>query len=358
MKNPASKSIIAVSFAVLMAIVLLRTFALSQKDPPGQREEAAKEEAAKTLSSVVTENGEKVIKLSLEAQSRLGLRAAPLEAAREEKEATAPGVVLDVQGLVNLATSYASAQANLHRAENNLTVSQSEYDRLKSLYAKNQNVSQKAFQTGTGMYHNDQNDVQMARQNMDLVTAAVRQSWGNKVGEWVADDPPSLNRILNREDMLVQVTLPPDGPASAPGEVSLELPNQRSVTAKLVSRFPQVDPRIQGPGFLYVTPAQGTLAPGLNVVAHLSYGPRLKGVIVPSSAIIWWQGEPWVYVETASGQFTHKAVQSDHPVAGGFFCATGFKPGEKVVVQGAEQILAIELNPSPQPSSGGEGDDN
>ncbi len=350
MKNSTTRSIFAVAFAMMMAIVLFRTFALSRKDPPAQREGAAKEAATKTPFSVLTENGETVIKPSPEVQARLGIGSAPLEAAREEKEATAPGVVLDVQGLVNLTTSYASARANLHKAENNLTVSQSEYDRLKSLYTKNQNVSQKAFETGAGMFHNDQTDVQMARQNMNMVAAAIRQSWGNKIGEWVADDHPSLNRILDREDVLVQVTLAPDGPVGVPSEVTLELPNQRNVTAKLVSRFPQVDPRIQGASFLYVAPARGMLAPGLDVVAHLSYGPRLKGVIVPSSAVVWWRGEPWVYVETASGEFTRRAVQTGQLVASGFFCATGFTPGEKVVVQGAEQLLGLELSATPQPS--------
>ena len=357
MKNPTYKSIFGAAFAMLMAIVLIRTFASTRRDPPAQ-EEQEKEEATKKPSPLVTENGKTVIKLDSETLKRVGLEAATLEAARERGEVTAPGVVLDVQGLVSLTTNYASAQANLRKAENNLGVSRSEYDRLKTLYAKQQNVSQKAFQTGAGAFHNDQTGVQMARQNIGLVTAALRQSWGNKIAQWVADDPPSLNRILNREDMLVQVTLPPDGPATAPREVSLELPNQRSVAAKLVSRFPQVDPRIQGASFLYVAPAQGMLAPGLNVVAHLAYGPRRKGVIVPPAAVIWWQGKPWAYIETASGEFTRQPLQANHLVAGGFFCTTGFTPGEKVVVRGAEELLAIELNPTPQSSGGEEGDED
>ncbi len=347
MKNPATKSIFAVAFAMLMAIVLLRMFALTRKDPPAQGE-AEKEESTKTPSRVVTENGRTIIKLSSETRKRAGLKAVPLEAGREQEQVSAPGVVLDVQGLVNLTTSYASAQANLRKAENNLSVSQSEYDRLKSLYAKEQNVSQKAFQAGAGVFHNDQTDVQTAQQNIDLVTAALRQSWGHRIAQWVAADPPTLNRILNREDVLVEITLPADGAATAPAELSLELPNQRRVVAKLVSRFPRVDPRIQGASFLYVARAEAMLAPGLNVVAHFRHGPRLKGVIVPSSAVFWWQGEPWVYVETASGEFTREAVQAEHPVTGGFFCTAGFVPGEKVVVRGAEELLAIELNPTPQ----------
>jgi hypothetical protein len=355
MKSQHFLRVLSVAIALVAAIAFVRTFAQARKGQHGAEQKSHAQEESTPL--VRMENGRTVIRLSAQEQSQAGIEAEKLKPAREREQLAVPAVVPGVQSLVTMASSYATAQANLVTAQNKLSVSQPEYQRLKSLYT-NQNVSGKDFQAAEGSFHNDQASVAAARQEVAYQLAALRQNWGNRIAQWVAENPSSLGRVLNRQDVLVQVTLPTEGPATAPGEVSLELPNQGSVTAKLVSRFPQVDPRIQGPGFLYVTSAQGTLAPGLNVVAHLSYGPRLKGVIVPSSAIIWWQGEPWVYVETASGQFTHKAVQSDHPVAGGFFCATGFKPGEKVVVQGAEQILAIELNPSPQPSSGGEGDDN
>jgi hypothetical protein len=358
MRGPISKSIFAAAFAMLMVIVLIRTFAPTRKDPPAQDEEEEKEEATKTPSHVVVENGKAMIKLSPEAQQRLGLKAVPLHAVDERPEVAAPALVLDVQGLVNLTTSYAAALANLRKAENNLSVSQSEYDRLKTLYARQQNVSAKAFQAGAGMLHNDQTDVRTARQNLKYQTASVLQNWGDKIARWVTDDSPSLNRILNRQDMLVQVTLPADGVATAPGEVSLEIPNGVRAPATLVSRFPRIDPRIQGASFLFVARAQGALEPGLNLIAHLPAGPRLVGVVIPSSAVVWWKGEAWVYEQTAASEFTRRMVPTDRPVAGGFFVSQGFSTGDKVVTRGAQQLFAIESSSELPAPSAREGDED
>jgi hypothetical protein len=295
-----------------------------------------------------------VIKLSSETQALVGISVAPLPSAREQQQITAPAVVLSVQDLVSLVTSYAAGQATLRKAENDLSVSRREYERLKNLYTNQQNVSAKTFQAAEGLFHNDQTDVAAARQNLSLQAATLRQNWGDAVAKWVAEDSSNLQRILNRQEVLVQVTVPPGNLSKAPATVSLELPDQRSTTAAFVSAFPRVDPRIQGASFLYATPAQGMIAPGLNLVAHLTYGPRHKGVVVPSSAVIWRQGKAWAYVQTARDEFIRSAVSEDRPVAGGFFVTAGFAVGDKVVTRGAEQLLAIELNPTPQPSAGGE----
>ena len=175
--------------------------------------------------------------------------------------------------------------------------------------------------------------------------AALRQTWGNTIAKRAAGNSPALNRILNREDVLIQVTLPEGGAAAAPGEISLELLNQQRLIAKLVSRFPRVDPRIQGPSFIYVTKQQGELAPGLNLAAHLATGPRLSGVIIPRSAVVWMNGDSWVYLQTASGKFTRVAVSTDRSVAGGFFVSGGFAPGDRVVRTGAQALLSEEFRP-------------
>ena len=353
MKTRQLWRVLSVAIALIAAIAFVRTFAQARKGQPGaERKKQVQEENVPTGVSV--ENGRTVIHLSAEGQSQAGIETASLKSARERKQLAAPAVALDVQSLVKLASSYATAQAHLQTAENNLKVSRPEYDRLKSLYNTQQNVSAKDFQAAEGAFQNDQAGVAAARQDVAYQMAALRQTWGDTIATWAADNSPALNRILNREDVLVQVTLPADGPATAPAELSLELPNQRRVAAKLVSRFPEVDPRIQGPGFLYVTKRQGALAPGLNLVAHIAEGPRLSGVIIPRSAVVWLNGEPWIYVQTGSHEFTRFAVSTDHPNAGGFFVSKGIAPGDRVVRAGAQMLLSAEFHTQTQ--SGGESD--
>lgn len=353
MRNRHLRLVLTLAFAFGAGILLLHAFALTRKDSPDQDEEEQQAKATQTPSRITVRNGETVIQLTAADQSRAGIETETLKAARERAEITAPAAVLDVGSLVNLTSSYSIAQANLRQAENNLKVSEPEYERLKSLYANQQNVSAKAFQAAEGAFRNNQTSVAAARRDVAYQMAALRQSWGNKIAQWVADDPPTLNRILNREDVLVQVTLPPDGPGSVPGQVSLELPNQRRVMAKLVSRFPQVDPRIQGPSFLYFTKQQGALAPGLNLIAHVAVGPRLSGVIIPRSAVVWLNGGSWVYIQTAPTEFTRIAVPVDHRAADGFFVSKGLAAGDRVVRIGAQALLSQEFRSQ---TGGGEED--
>jgi hypothetical protein len=342
MKSKKLWRVFAAAIALMAALALVRTFAQERKAEHNreQKEQAQKEARA---PRVTVEKGRTAIRLSAEEQSQAGIETESLKPARERRKLEVPAMVLDVQGLVNLASSYATAQANLRKAENNLAVSQPEYNRLKSLYTNQQNVSAKAFQAAEGAFQNDQSSVAAARQDGAYQVAALRQRWGNKIAQWVTGDPPILDRILNREDVLVQVTLPAGGPTTAPGELFLELPNHQRVAAQLVSRFPQVDPRIQGPSFLYVTEQQGALAPGLNLVAQVAVGPRLSGVIIPRSAVVWLNGDSWVYIQTKSAEFTRFAVSTDHPAASGFFVSKGLAPGGRVVSTGAQALLSQEF---------------
>lgn len=354
MRSKHLRLALILGFALIAGIVLLRAFAQTRQDPPDQDNEEEQEESTQTPSRVAVRNGKTVIRLSAGDSSRAGIETESLKAARERRDITAPAVVLDVQALVNLAGGYAAGQANLHKAENNLSVSQPEYERLKSLYANQQNVSARSFEAAEGTFNNDQTEVRAARRNLEFQMAALRQSWGDEIAQWAASGGASLDRILNRQDALVQVTMPAGESAAAPAVVWLELPNQRRARAKLISRFPRVDPRIQGASFLYVTPAGSLLAPGLNLLAEVPQGPRVAGVVIPSSAVVWLDGKPWVYVETATNEFARRGVSTSQPTGEGFFVSEGFRPGEQIVSAGAQSLLSEEFRS--QGGGGGEGD--
>ena len=80
----------------------------------------------------------------------------------------------------------------------------------------------------------------------------------------------------------------------------------------------------------------------------------MKGLIVPTSAVVWSEGKAWVYQQTAADHFTRRAVPTDIPVEKGFFVAEGFSPGDKLVTRGAQALLSEELLLHGQ--SGGETD--
>jgi hypothetical protein len=69
----------------------------------------------------------------------------------------------------------------------------------------------------------------------------------------------------------------------------------------------------------------------------------MKGLIVPTPAVVWSEDKAWVYQQTAAERFIRRAVPTDISVEKGFFVAEGFSPGDKLVVQGAQALLSEEL---------------
>lgn len=338
---------------IIFAVILTRSL---MGAPP--RQAAHQTKAATTSPQVTHQNGEVIVHLNRKTQARLGIREAPLKAARERKRMALPAVVLPVAKLASLDSAYDAAGARLQKAEITAKVSHQEYQRLKKLYREQQNVSEKAVQAAAGVYSGDQVDVRLARQDFSLAAAAVRQSWGEAITEWLAHNTGRLRSVLRRDDVLVEMTLPPGASYKAPPSVEFKLPLGGRNFARLVSPVPQLDPRVQGVGYLYITRSRSGLAPGLDLVAHFGVGPLASGVIVPASAVVWLNGDAWAYVAEGPGRFVRRRVATSNAAPGGWFVTQGFQPGGSVVTQDAQQILAVELMAT-HPSLGtGEGDDD
>lgn len=328
--------------ALVMAAILVRTVARVRSETPEEAEEGKKEEAVKTTSRVSIQNGQAVITLDAETQSRAGIAVAPLRPITARQQVTAPAVVLSVLDLVGVRNNYLGAVARLEKARATVDVAQNEYDRLRALYQDSQNASQKALQAAQGVLRSDQADAQAAQQELALEAAAARQGWGDVVAKWIADDAPPLGRVLDQRDFLVQVTQPRDQLSAAPQTILLEVPASGETLAKFVSSFPRIDPRIQGVSFLYVTENRLALAPGLNLVARLSVGAPKRGVLMPRSAVVWWHGSAWVYQQTAPGRFVRCRVPTEAPLANALFVSRGFAAGDQIVIRGAQTLLSEE----------------
>ena len=178
---------------------------------------------------------------------------------------------------------------------------------------------------------------------MNLQESVLRQEWGSVVAKWAVESSLELQHVFDQREVLVQMTMPSGAAFGATKTISLEIPGGTRTEAILVSTFPRVDPRIQGTSFLYVAPAHLGLTPGVNLLAHLSVGSQMKGLIVPTSAVVWSEGKAWAYQQTASERFTRRVVSTDVPVEQGFFVARGFSPGDRVVTQGAQSLLSEEM---------------
>jgi hypothetical protein len=339
------------------------------------RNDPRKEEPARKATSASVQNGETIVTLDKAAQTKSDIIVASLKAIAHRQELRAYGRVLELQGLVNLRknlidarknlvdlrNAYAEANAQVEKAKVNLDVSKNEYERLKALYEDNRNISEKALQAQEGKWRSDEDKARAAQEASDsaekgvkaaedlleVLKDSVRQQWGNVLANWLFEAPPAFRRLIQQEDLLVQITLPSgERIEPIPETVAIEAAPGLSALAKLISPAPRTDPLLQGISYFYLAPAQPTgLLPGMNVIAYMPVGSEVKGVLVPASAVVWWQGKAWAYERKDGGQFARREVPTEDSIAGGYFVSKGFKPGDQIVVRGAQLLLSEEFLP-------------
>ncbi|HUY12707.1 MAG TPA: hypothetical protein VMX16_03620 [Terriglobia bacterium] len=335
------KRLFGAALVLVAASVLIRTIIQSDNAPAQDTDD--KQQAIHVPSRVSVVNGQTMVALDASTQKRLDISVSPLRAVNTRPTKAAAATVLVTQGIVPLRNAYVAVEAQVETAQAQLAVSRQEYGRLKALYAQNQNASKKALEAAEGLLRTDRASLDAAQKQLEIAQWAVEQAWGGAVAGWVAQDSPTLKAVLTQRAVLVEVTLPPGSAFQDPPAVTLSTPNGDTVEASYVSPFPQVDPRIQGVSLLYVARSYPSLEPGMNLAAHLPAGKRLRGVLIPRAAVIWWQGQAWVYEQTAPGRFARRPVSTDEPLQGGYFAAQGFAPGAQVVTRGAQEMLSEEF---------------
>ncbi len=296
---------------------------------------------------VANVNGVPVITLDTATQVQSGISAEPLSGADRQAETSAYGMVLDLQPLMDQRVRYDTARADADAARAALAASQQEYERSRVLYQDNQNISLKTYQTAQATYQADQARADAAGLKVQNIRVEVQQQFGITLERWaLAAHSAEFARLLSRQDVVLRVTLPIDGVDAAPERIEIEANTPQRLPAFLVSPSPQSDPTIQGKAFLYRVAAP--IASGTSVAAYLPASEQTQpGILIPASAIVWYGGQPWAYVQIDSEHFGRYRVAQHTPLQGGFVVSQGFKPGQRVVVSGAQLLLSLELLPPP-----------
>lgn len=301
--------------------------------------------AAPPPTRVTTEGGLTIVTLDETTQTISGIQSESITASKHQVEHLAYGSVLDVQGLNDLSTRYAMAQAESSAAQSAASASGQEYERNASLFKANQSVALKVLQASQVTWNTDKTKLQVASANMQSVRNSALQQFGAPLsGMLGAQDAPLLQRLLNREDMLVRIVLPLGVDFAAPEQIAIESSEHHREPAHLISVSPQVDPSMEGRAYLYR--AAATLPIGSKVIAYLPLPtPASTSLFIPETAILWFGGQPWAYVQIAKDRFTRRPVTDQAPYNNGYLVSTGFESGDRVVVHGAQLLLSEEQRP-------------
>ncbi len=336
------KSIIAGVVLVGIGALLVWTFIEGRKERLMGQE---RERPVMAPSRVQIQDGESIIHIDKDTQIKSGIVLGTPTLISYQEEIKAYGTVLQLQEFFDLHNRYAEARARLRKIRASLTATCKEYERLKALNEDNKNASDKAVQAAETAWRSDVTESRVAQETIRILKVKARQQWGDILTLWLFRGSPSLNRMIQCQDVLIQITLPPDADISLPPETArIQVSDRTFVTARLVSPSPRTDSRIQGVSFFYVAPTITTvILPGMNILAYLPVGPQVQGTVVPSSAVVWREGEAWIYIQNTSEYFARRNISTENPLENGWFLMRGFTPEDQIVVNGTQLLLSEEF---------------
>lgn len=329
--------------------ILILAFVQRRKEPAIEPERLLK-----VPLQVSMQDGERVITLAPDTQEKSGIAVAPLVSVSHQEEISAYGTVLPLQDLIDLWSNYAVARAQVDKTQASLSASRKAYERLKSLHTTNQNISDKALQADEATWRADEATARAAQEAVQAVERTARQRWGSVLAEWLSDTSPAFDRLMQQQDVLIQITVPAGVHfMSAPPTARVQTGDGTLVPVKLVSPAPHTDPRLQGLSFFYLAPAQTPgLLIGMNILASLPVGSQVPGVVVPAAAVVRWQGKAWVYVQKEAHRFVRREISTETPLKADWFMGGGLAAGEQIVVDGAQLLLSEEFRTQIQVSEG------
>lgn len=338
---------IAIGLVGLGLLAVAAAIGLSSR---GSADPARQSPAPAASSPVSVVNGVTMVQLDAATQSRSGVGTEALAAMTRRSEVTVYGSVLDLQPLIDLRSRHDAAQADAVAARAAAAVSRAELERNRALYEDQRNVSLKAYQAAQAGDRADRAKADAAALNLRNIEASAQQQFGSTLARWAFDPGSSaFTRLLARQDVLVRVTLPPaPGTQAPPREIDVQASGGGRSPGSLVSPAAQADPGVAGNSFLYRVASP--LPVGSSVVAYLPTSAQTaQGTFVPSSAVVWYAGQPWAYVQDSPARFARRPLGHAAEAEGGFFITEGLQPGERVVTSGAGLLLSEEQRP---PSGG------
>ena len=338
--NWLRRFIVALVLAIVGAAVI-RGFIQGQNE---RAIEAVRDAPVKAALRVSTQGGETTITLDKQAQQSSAIQTVQLQSTANQAQLQAYGTVLDLQPLTELSNGYTTTKAQLQTAQAKLNASRTAFERAQRLYQDQQNISAAQLQAAEANFRVDEASVAGAETQLQNLASSALQQWGTVLGRALVDRTPMLLRLLQRQEVLVQVTLPPgESLAEPPRTAVAQSDNAIHAEIQYLSPASRTDVRIQGVSFYYTARADSGLLPGMNVVVVLPSGRAANGSLIPASAVVWSQGKAWAYFRTGEQTFARREIATEAPAPDGGYIVKGLPDNAEVVAQGAQLLLSEEF---------------
>ena len=331
MAQPALNLIPAIPLLLTLAAVS-GSLALADDDDPAPQRQAAVPRSPGT------------VRLTAAQHELAGIETQALAAATQRPEIVSYGKVVDIQPLLDLRARLRAAQADIEVAAAALGLAEKNRNRVKSLYQADILPGRDLAQA-EAQWQADRVRAEAARRHVEEIRREAQNVWGSDLVALTLDGPSALlDHLASHHRSLVQIVLPA-GINVAPGAVlriGRDFDRDRGVQAEWVSPAPRTDELTQGETWYYQAPGEH-LRTGMRVNVWLPGGAERRGVTVPTSAIVWHAGQPWVYRETRDHGFVRVAVPAMPGAGSSLFVDSVLTPGQRVVIRGAQTLLSEEF---------------
>jgi hypothetical protein len=322
------------STATLTAVVAALCLVLSScgKAP----DTTASADSAEHPADGAADKDKQGLTLTPEQLEKLGVTTQPAQAIEYREETPGYGVVLDHQTI-------AQAVADLQTAEATARFSKSSLERARQLHGTPGAMSADLEQTAE-----QKSAVDSAA--LTLTLEKLSSTWGMKP-PWKDRHDSRVQSLARGDIQLVRVTFPlgtlPGTPAELHGARIGS--NRPDATADMHPVWvAPADANIPGRSFFTLLPA-GTVAEGERLQVWAPTGQPTSGALIPTAAIVLNDSKYWCYVEKSAGTLVRVEVDTSRPASGGYFVTAELKPGDKIAVTAASQLLARETGSSEEP---------
>ena len=315
------------------------------------------EDVIATPNHISKKDGMNIVSLSAATQQNSGITTQKLASSSFAGTLKSTGTVIAIDSLIEAKANYLRTKSEIVLARAASSNNSQQYQRLKTLNEDDKNVSDKVVQDALAAVNSDKAKITAAELQLSNLQNAVKLQWGETLSGLVLDNKvfsdklaPHLANLLNRKNVLVQVSLPTESSTPAIGStLNLSPLNTPSVTkATYVSPAAQSDANGYGKTFYYSAPAdQLRIGMRVNTEAVASNSKPNSGVLIPNQAIVWFGGKPWAYFKQGKNkagedQFVRKPISTDTEAAGGWF-NQGLADDNEVVANGAQLLLSEEF---------------
>lgn len=268
------------------------------------------------------------LKIDKALRKKIGLKLESVRSGRLALHVEAYGRTLDPSPLAALV-------AELIPAGITAKASSQELARLRAL--PESDVSTRALQAAEAAAARDALAVESVRTRILL-------GWGPAVAAR-ADLPAFVHTLASREAVLVRLDLPVGSvlkttPAGA--SIAMLASPRNIATGGYFGDAPASTGPAEGLGYLFLVKENvGALRTGATVSGNLTTGENTpEGPLVPESAIVRTEGKTFVFVASGEEGFERKEVMLERSVDGVWLVTGEVKAGDKVVVEGAAELLS------------------